>query len=252
MPAVSADATITVRTTGQFTNQWAIPGQIVYITGAGHFQVQSLVGNNQIVVRNLGYTGNTAPAVTIPTGSTVSPAGLIGLTGAAGSAGSNGVANVYSDTTDTTITSTALSTIKTVPIPSNELSGDDDALQIMFALGSSENFGQNVIKLSFGGSQIFPASNNPANSFRLITGQAQFNIRIVRTSSTTAKVYYLASGTAVGVGTSNGKPISREVVLTGLNYAISNNIILEGQCIGNIANIDQISAFGIFVDKISA
>jgi hypothetical protein len=251
MPAVSADATITVRTTGQFTNQWAIPGQIVYITGAGHFEVQSLVGNNQIVVRNLGYTGNNAPAVTIPSGATVSPAGLIGLTGAAGGNGINGAANVYSDTTNTAITSTALSTIKTAPIPSTALAGDNDAIQVMFALFSSENFGQNnIIKLSFGGSQIFPASNNPVNSFKLITGRAQFNIRIVRTSATTAKVYYLASGLAVGIGTSNGKPISQEIVLTGLNYAITNNLILEGQCIGNIGNVNQIEAFGIFVDKI--
>jgi len=250
MPAVSADATITVRTTGQFTNQWAIRGQIVYITGAGHFEVQSLVGNNQIVVRNLPYTGNTAPSVTIPSGATVSPAGLIGPTGAAGGNGINGAANVYSDTTNTAITSTALYTIKTAPIPSTALAGDNDAIQVMFALFSSEVFGQNIIKLSFGGSQIFPASNNPVNSFRLITGRAQFNIRIVRTSATTAKVYYLASGLAVGIGASNGKPISQEIVLTGLNYAITNNLILEGQCIGNVGNVNQIEAFGIFVDKI--
>lgn len=82
VPAVAATVQIQVE-----DNSWVAPGQILYIEFAGYYEVQSKPGAD-IIVENLGYTGNAAPATNIPIASTVSPAGLQGpagsLSGAAG------------------------------------------------------------------------------------------------------------------------------------------------------------------------
>lgn len=90
MPAVGADVTVEVA-----LSSWASIGQVVHISTAGYFTVQSKPDSTHISVRNLGYTGNAAPTTVIATSQSVSPGGLIGATGAAGA----GTLNALSPTT---------------------------------------------------------------------------------------------------------------------------------------------------------
>lgn len=89
MPAELADVTITVvDNSWMVARQGAVQGQILYIGFAGHFEVRSLIGTTQAVVRNLEdtanalYPDNAPPATGIPNSSRVSPAGLQGPLGA--------------------------------------------------------------------------------------------------------------------------------------------------------------------------
>lgn len=89
-PAVGADVTVSVT-----LSSWASVGQVVYISTAGYFTVQSKPDSTHLSVRNLGYTGNAAPATIIATSQTVSPGGLQGATGSSGA----GTLNALSPTT---------------------------------------------------------------------------------------------------------------------------------------------------------
>lgn len=248
-PATNADVTLTVRSTGQFTNQWAVVGQAVAISGAGYFKVMGLVGNNQITVRNLGYAGNATPGVTIPSGATVSPAGFIGLTGAAGSNGTAGVANVYSDATTSSTASLSLTTIKTAPVPANTLSANGDALQVMIQTSHSTTSTQSAkdeLFVDFGASNIiFSGLGFWLQNF----GWNIFNIRIVKTGASTATYYVSATGNAqVQSGLFGGATITYSGNLTGIDFTSINNILLKV----DQSNASSIACTGIFVDKISA
>lgn len=84
-PAIGSTVQIIVSDVDQFTNQWAIPGQIIRITDAagagGWYEVISINGTTQIVVENLGYPGSSSPTTSIASGAGVSPAGLQGPAG---------------------------------------------------------------------------------------------------------------------------------------------------------------------------
>lgn len=250
MPAVSADATITVRTTGQFTNQWAIRGQIVYITGAGHFEVQSLVGNNQIVVRNLGYTGNNAPAVTIPSGATVSPAGLIGLTGAAGGNGTAGIANIYSNANTTFTFSLSSSIIKTGTIPANTFAQDNDAVQITATFDHTRDapfflIYPDKIQIQIASQQVFAGTLLDPNTLGFPSkGKVQFSARAVRTGSSVIRLLYTVSGLALN----DANTIVEYKEFFFLDF--SNPINIDIRSIQGAPGV--VISTGLFIDKIEA
>jgi hypothetical protein len=86
MPGIGADTSSLLVT----NSQWMTPNQVVYVENAGYMRVQSKADSTHVVLRNLGYTGNSAPATPIAGGQDVSPGGLSGTNGAAGSNGTNG------------------------------------------------------------------------------------------------------------------------------------------------------------------
>lgn len=81
MPAVSASVTVAVA-----DSTWMAIGQVVYVTTAGYFSVNSTPTTASASLTNLGYTGNAAPTTVIGNTKTVSPGGVKGADGAAGSA----------------------------------------------------------------------------------------------------------------------------------------------------------------------
>jgi hypothetical protein len=95
-PAAGSNVTINVSDVQQFTNQWAIPGQIIRITDSagrgGWYRVVSLTGTTQITITNLDYAGSSPTPTTISANAGVSPAGLQGPQGSAGGQGGQGSA----------------------------------------------------------------------------------------------------------------------------------------------------------------
>lgn len=89
-PAVGADVTVAVT-----DSTWASLTQVVYVSTGGYYTVQGKPDSTHLTLRNLGYTGNAAPAAIVATSQTVSPGGLQGPTGSAGA----GSLNALSPTT---------------------------------------------------------------------------------------------------------------------------------------------------------
>lgn len=249
-PATNADVTITVRSTGQFTNQWAVVGQAVAISGAGYFKVMGLVGNNQITVRNLGYAGNATPGVTIPSGATVSPAGFIGLTGAAGANGAAGVANVYSDATSTSTSSLTSTIIKAGTVPANTLSQTNDAIQITATLNHTRSAPFFVtfpdkIAIQISGQNVFTGSLLDPNTLGLpAVGKVQFSGRAVRTGANSIRLTYTVSGFAL----SDVRTITDFIDFSGIDFTSPFDV--DVRSIQGAANV--IVATGLFIDKIAA
>jgi len=63
---------------------WMTVGQVVFVQTGGYYEVISRADATHVVLMNLGYDGNAAPAATINSGAQVSPGGLVGPEGPAG------------------------------------------------------------------------------------------------------------------------------------------------------------------------
>lgn len=100
MPAVSSSVTVAVA-----QSTFMAVGQVLFVFGAGFFQVASVPDSTHTSLTNLGYSGNASPTSTIATAAKVSPSGLIGATGAAGAAGGPGTAGTNGRDAFTTTTS---------------------------------------------------------------------------------------------------------------------------------------------------
>ena len=77
-PAVAALVSVAV-----VTSAWAVIGQVVYVQNGGYYTVDSIPDATHLSLKNLGYTGNAAPAVVIGGGQKVGPGGLKGTDGVA-------------------------------------------------------------------------------------------------------------------------------------------------------------------------
>jgi hypothetical protein len=83
MPAEGANVTVSVEESG-----FASIGQVLFFQYAGYLQVVTIPSSTSIQIQNLKstgsslYLGNAAPGTIIPSGSTVSPAGIQGPEGA--------------------------------------------------------------------------------------------------------------------------------------------------------------------------
>lgn len=77
VPAIGNSVTVSIND-GSWMSVGAGVPQIVYVTDAGFFSVNSLAGSPPTAVglTYLNYTGNTAAGNTIPTGAEISPAGV--------------------------------------------------------------------------------------------------------------------------------------------------------------------------------
>jgi len=80
VPASGDNVTVAVGETG-----WMVVGSPVFIQSAGFYQVASITDETDVVLTNLGYPENAAPATTIATAQPVAPTGFKGADGASGS-----------------------------------------------------------------------------------------------------------------------------------------------------------------------
>lgn len=137
MPTIGASVNIAVSATNQYTGVWAALGQVIYITDGtrlGYFEVTTAGTQTTIGVKNLGYTGNSAPAAVFSSGSKVSPGGLQGTTG---TAGTNGVAVLKIDHTPVEVQTTSYTTAKTLSLTAaTTFSQNEDAIEIEMLLMS--------------------------------------------------------------------------------------------------------------------
>lgn len=74
-----ANVTVVVGETG-----WMAVGQIIFVVSAGYFQVAGINDETDVVLTNLGYSVNAAPATVIASAQHVVVSGLQGLAGATG------------------------------------------------------------------------------------------------------------------------------------------------------------------------
>ena len=184
--------------------------------------------------------------MTIPSGAKVSPAGERGADVVSPSYFSF-FETIYSDTSVSNTENLSATIIKDCTIQPNLLQLDGDALEIMFQVSQSNTpfmVMLDYIRLAFGSTQMFPTLGIlAANSFILPNkGTAQFNVKIVRTSATTAKVYYVAAGGCIGSGTSAGLPIANSWDVSGIDFTVSNLLQLSTtQSVANAISCARLS-----------
>jgi hypothetical protein len=225
MPAAAASVTVTVSNAGQFGNRWAVVGQIIFIQGAGFFQVAAIVGTNQLTVTNLGYVINAAPTSTIGSGGYISPAGPIGATGTSGGNGVNGTARLYEVlTTQTSATTFANATLASYSIPANTLVNDGDSLVIeaWMVQSGSITFGQPSRRITIAGQSatIFGGIQEPRIVLQS-TNSALLRIEIIKTSVNTATSRVIVDQDITLPS------IKYTVALTALDFTVSNPLVLS-------------------------
>lgn len=93
-PIVGANVVVDVA-----NSDWMAVGQKIFVEGGGYYDVVSKPSSIQVVLENLGYDGNAAPAVVVPISSMVSPGGVKGTDGSSASGDMLG-ANNLSDVDD--------------------------------------------------------------------------------------------------------------------------------------------------------
>jgi hypothetical protein len=120
VPAISANVTIAVSNTGQYTGVWAGVGEEIFIVGAGYYRVVSATATS-IVATNTGTTGNAAAATVIALGAGVSPGGRQGVAG---------VAIIDTDVTINNTTSGSYATVKSVTVVGGSIGAVDDMLTL--------------------------------------------------------------------------------------------------------------------------
>ena len=62
---------------------WMAVGQTLYVGGGGYYTVSSITNGTTVVLTNLGYAGNAAPAAAVASAAAVTPGGIKGESGAA-------------------------------------------------------------------------------------------------------------------------------------------------------------------------
>lgn len=243
MPAVDANVTITVSTTGQYGNGWAKALQVIAITGAGYFQVVSTTGLNQITITNLGYAGNATPASTIASGATVAPAGLRGIQGVAGNNGTSGT-TVLASEVDTISSATTGSPVnlRSYTLPANELDVEGDAVVVSAYFNHTANSYtlNDKFKITFGGQDTVVAALGYFPVQRI--GAGLLSIRIVRLTSTTIRCFTTVFPTF------NTSEVYSEVKDLTVNLAATNAIVF----IINQATANVLKSTGFIIDKYSS
>lgn len=200
MPIVGGNVTITVRNTGQFSNDFAGVGSIVFIPTAGYFEVVSKTGNNQITVENLGYSANAAPTTVIAQGQLVQPSGLKGVQGIQGLSGTNGIARLYSNQVNTSNAFMGGKIVLfTYSLLANELINDGDEVHIKMNVYYDKNqqninifTSADIVTVDFDGNVV--QNDGLFNGFLMLEGHkgtnafSKISIRIIKTSVSTVRI----------------------------------------------------------------
>jgi hypothetical protein len=225
MPTAGNFVTVTVSNYGQFGNRWATIGQIIFVENAGHFQVEDVIGTNQLQITNLDYDGNANSGTTIASGGYISPAGLVGIAGPSGSNGVNGLARLYRLlTTQTTATTFSWQALGSYTVPANTLVNDGDSLVIeaWMVQSGSISLGEPSRRITFAGQSatIFGGIQEPKINL-VSTNSALLRIEIIKTSVNTAT-------SRIIVDTNISLPsVKYTVALTALDFTVSNPLVLS-------------------------
>lgn len=231
MPAAAASVTITVSNAGQFGNRWAVVGQIIFIQGAGFFQVAAIVGTNQLTVTNLGYVGNAGSPSTIGSGGYISPAGPIGPSGTSGGNGVNGTARLFEVLTQQSSVTISPDwvTLSSYVIPADTLLNNGDSLVITAFYRQTAEIA-NILQLPQ--RRVLLNGNSITNVGLVSTsvgtnGRSSFNLfrselEIIRTSSSTILVRNVHDGALSPVFYS-----SWQSVLGSINFSATNTLSFD-------------------------
>jgi len=250
MPAVDANVTITVSTTGQYGNGWAKALQVIAITGAGYFQVVSTTGLNQITITNLGYAGNATPAATIASGATVAPSGEKGEQGGAGAAGANGTTRLYELlNTVTSGTTGSFQAFAAYTVPANTFVNNGDSIVVNARTTQTAS----VTFPSFPSRRLRFASNSctatgGVEPFMLVPNSGtQYNtqVEIIKTGAATALCRVSADITYASGAVQS---LVYQVDLSGLDFTVSN--ALQFDIYQYTASGSELNSFT--VDKIAS
>jgi hypothetical protein len=243
-PPVLSNVTVVVSDSGSFTNQWAAPGNIISIFDSlgegGFYEVISISGTTQIVVKNLGYTGSSpATTTTILTGAKVVPSGVVGAAGnpggpgAPGAQGLPGVAITLIKTYSENAALAVPSGVNNVLIPTQVFSAalacpqDGDAARIKghFLLNGSVSVDPTrVINIDF----LISKTPNPLAVIAPLNGNASYN------NSLQIKLVPLKE-------TANFTYVSFEVMIKRITS--SSSMILVDWKLNNIDLLNQSACF---------
>lgn len=231
MPTAGNFVTVTVSNAGQFGNRWAVVGQIVFVENAGHFQVEEVIGTNQLKITNIDYAGNATGGSTIASGGYVSPAGLRGIQGIAGTNGTAGTARLYEVLTEqSSVTiSPSYAQLASFTIPANTFVNNGDSL-IIKAFYKLTTDAPNFLqipqrKISFNGSSItsvgFIFSTIGASVGSLIS-LYRSELEIIKLSSNSIIVRNAHDGGALNSG-----PNVFQSFLGSIDFTVTNTLSFE-------------------------
>ena len=187
----------------------------------------------------ISLTDGTTQTFTLPVG--------IGPIGPQGNPGVNGTPTIYNDFTGASTPNIGVTdTLNTFVLPANTLKNVGDNIQLFYAFSQVGDAPGLVNALACGlqlnGQTLFPIANGfftAANDNRIVLA-----LNITLTSATTANVggtamHYTNNGTLYtildGVTTSIGHAV------TGLNFAINQNLIAVGESNGVIGSVSYLA-----------
>lgn len=224
MPAAGNFVTVTVSNAGQFGNRWAVVGQIVFVENAGHFQVEEVIGTNQLKITNIDYAGNATGGSTIASGGYISPAGLRGIQGIAGTNGTAGTARLYELLTDqTTPTLFSWTALATYSLPSNTLVNNGDSIVINATM---RQFGSTSLdssrRIFFAGTSVTIDGGFEPRTIGNSSYSLQSRVEIIKKSATEALIRNYHDTSII-----SSQYVCYETALSGLDFTIANNIIFS-------------------------
>lgn len=79
-PAVGSDVSVAVA-----DSRWCVVGEVIFVGVGGYYLCDGKADDTHVTLKNLGYTGNAAPATNVTSPQGVSPGGIKGTDGASGS-----------------------------------------------------------------------------------------------------------------------------------------------------------------------
>lgn len=232
MPTAGNFVTVTVSNAGQFGNRWAVVGQIVFVENAGHFQVEEVIGTNQLQITNIDYAGNATGGSTIASGGYISPAGLRGLQGPAGTNGTAGTTRLYE-----LLTSQSSPTVSVSPtltwailagynIPANTLVNNGDSLLIkaLYKQTAAITFANLPFRrLTFQSSTITQlGGSEPISNSVSSTSLLRSEIEIIKTSSSDILVRNFHDGSATSPNYS-----TYQTTLGGIDFTATNQLFFS-------------------------
>ena len=228
MPAAGNFVTVTVSNAGQFGNRWAVVGQIVFVENAGHFQVEEVIGTNQLQITNIDYAGNATGGSTIASGGYISPAGLRGIQGPAGANGTAGTARLYelltSQSSPTLGPTWAI--LAGYNIPANTLVNNGDSLLIkaLYKQTAAVTFVNLPFRrLTFQSNTITQIGGlEPISNSASSTSLLRSEIEIIKTSASQILVRNFHDGSATSPSYS-----SYQTTLGGVDFTVANQLFFS-------------------------
>jgi hypothetical protein len=227
VPAINGTETIAV-----LNSQWMQPGQPIFISSAGYYEVQLTPTLQSVVIKNLGYTGNAAPGSTILAGVGVSPSGRIGLqgpagaTGASGNQGATGVAGATGVSGPSGATGPSGAVGTTGPVGPSGVAGPTGASGVQGASGATGPAGGEGFNFF-----IEAVANKTYTITQFAQGNSNMTYIVVKTAAGTCTAQFQRNGvnitgaSAIAVTSTEQIVTINQAIVTGdtITMIISNN-----------------------------